>query len=249
MRNLMYELTPYEYAVYCAAISEYAASPLLHQTGGKAPGKAGLPRAMSVQRLSKVLASAGWNKSGRVPGAIESLIEAGLLTSSTVEGRSADRLSREELSSDDLESSKEEFESRDAHEQRDVPPDGKEAGDGKPDVIAWTDAQIAMAKGEGQEVAKGDAYGPDLDELQRRYEGKARRDLARLVENITKSEQRDRAPMPAVLRDADEEFYAKLRQESLGRNDHHDNDSRSVPAAAADTADSPSLPIDDDIPF
>jgi hypothetical protein len=89
-RELAWRLTPLEFAVYYALIAEYAGAPVMYPTGEKAKGSDGVPRRLPVRRAIQGLTTAGWNKSGGVPRAMDSLIQARLLSLSTVDGQSVD---------------------------------------------------------------------------------------------------------------------------------------------------------------
>ena len=91
MRALAWELTPLEYATYIALVAEYAGAPVLRPTGVKVHGSDGVPRRLPLRRAIEALRGAGWGRSGRIPGVIDSLVDAGLIVLATVDGRSVDR--------------------------------------------------------------------------------------------------------------------------------------------------------------
>jgi hypothetical protein len=81
MGALIWELSSVAYAAYVAVAIQYAGSPLLHPTGAEISGSDGAPRRLPLRRVLAVLGH--WSD---VPGALDALVAAGLLTLATVEG-------------------------------------------------------------------------------------------------------------------------------------------------------------------
>lgn len=81
MRNLMWELTPGEYALFVAIVAEYAGSTLL----APGTGARGLRR-LTLDRLTRSVSAAGWSRHVRVTSALERLEAKGLVALTTDAG-------------------------------------------------------------------------------------------------------------------------------------------------------------------
>jgi hypothetical protein len=89
LRELAWQLKPLAYAIYLTIIGEYAAAPLLwpDEATLSVTGPAG-PRRLPLARLQQVLSRSRATSNQHASSALDSLSHAGLVTISTVGGRS-----------------------------------------------------------------------------------------------------------------------------------------------------------------
>jgi hypothetical protein len=90
LRDLAFDLSPLELAAYFAVVGEYASAPLLYP-GEATRGHRG-PRRLTLARAKQCVTNALATRNQHASSALDSAVQAGLLTLSTVDGRSVDGL-------------------------------------------------------------------------------------------------------------------------------------------------------------